>query len=295
ESQLSEGATLPTLKRNVAGAPKTTGFESYDGPELPKQNKMYRGRIDVARLREASTGTQGFNLLVVLEAEKGSEDAKYDGYPAWVDIWLADKEPNQAREAAFYRAVGVSEAKLESGDIPISHDDIDDGGKIKKVGGKNPIGAIVKVDMRTDKYGDEVRMKGDAVWPVKKAEGKSAVEEEPDEADLEDATDADEMDPEEREEELRDMKLPELRRIAKAYDIETRGKKLDGLVEAILEAEYPEDEEETEEEQSAEDLYAEVKKLTLPNLRKWALENGDYDKADLKDLSKDDILEMLVD
>jgi hypothetical protein len=327
---------VPSLKRNVQGAPEETGFESYDGPELPMLNKMYRGRIEVARIREASTGTKGINLLVKFQAESGSPDAKYDGYAAWCDLWLGDKEPNQAREAAFYRAVGVPKSKLDAGDVIVKHDDIDDGGAITAVAGRKVIGQIVKVDMRTDRYENETRMKADSVWPAMKdgaKSSKSEPEEEPDDDAMEDVS--------EREAELLEMKLPALRSLAKEYEIKTRGVSQEDLVAAILEAEAedePDDDErraeleamslpalrkiakeeyeittrgksaevlvdeileaeaeaEPEGEAGEEDLYAVVSQYSLPNLRKWALENGEYKQADLKDLSKEEILDLLI-
>lgn len=297
---------MPSLKRNVSKAPDKTGFESYDGPNPPKQAKVYRGRIKIARVREASTGTIGLNFLVDFEAEKGSPDAQYDGYPAWVTLWLSDKEPNQAREKQFYRAVGVPDNKLD--DVNVVHDAIDDGGEIKKVGGRKVVGQIVKVDMQTERYNDELQLKGDAIYPAGKSKGK--VDPDEDVADPDDGADpdadllddaGDEQTYEEREAELADLKLPALRKIAKSdYDLPTQGKNAEALRADILEHEYPDDGEGEGDEGDGEGGdeehdYAVVAELKLPALRKWAIENGGYEEADLKGVKHADILELLVD
>lgn len=296
---------MPSLKRNVAHAPDSTGFESYDGPQPPLQQRMYRGRIEFVRIREASTGRLGINMLVKFLAEKGDKDnAKYDGYPAWVTLWLADKEPNQVREKNFYRAVGVPDDKLEN--VNIVHEDVEDGGEVKKVGGRNPVGRIVKVDMRTERYEEELQLRADAVYPAKESKAADAdpdeSEEEPDEDLLEDAEESEEeWDEEARREELGEMKLPDLRSLASSdYEIETKGKKRQALIEEIIAHEAPEEEEpEDEEEESEEEEeelpdYNKMSEMKVPALRKWAVENGDYDEDDVKGLKKQEILDMLV-
>jgi hypothetical protein len=291
---------MPSLKRNVKNAPDSTGFESYDGQNPPMQNKMYRGKIEVARVREAATGTIGINLLVKFEAKKGDkENAKYDGYPAWVDLWLADKEPNQAREKNLYRALGVPDSKLE--DVNVVHNDIDDGGEIKKVSGRNPIGRVVMIDMKVDRYEGENRLKGDAIYPVKDQSSKSVAEEpeeEPDDEDdlIEPDEDGD-VDYEEREEELKGMALGALRKLASGdYDIETKGVKKDVLVTEILTQEYPDNgEEEPEDEEDDEKVSAEdLRGMTLSKVKAFAKENADYTDADLKGEKKADIIDLLI-
>jgi hypothetical protein len=248
--------------------------------------------------------------------------------------------------------LGVSKEKLDSGDVPVKHKELDDGGEIQAVAGKKPVGQIVKVDLRVDRYEGVSRLKADSIWPAS-SDGKASkatesddeeppddetdlmqddeerraeleamkipavraiareyelkvrgvsqedlieaileAEAEPEEGEAEGEGDA-EPDDAEREAELQDMSLPALRKLAKEYEITTRGKSSEKLVEEILEYEAEAEPENGEPE--AEDLYATVKALSLPKLRKWALENGEYKASDLKDLEAEDILEMLVD
>lgn len=294
---------MPKLKRSVKGAPDKTGFESYDGPE-PRPG-VYRGRVKAASVREASTGTIGFNVLVELEARKGDkENARYDGYPAWVRLWLTDKEGNLAREKQFYRALGI-----KTDDPDTIHDEIDDGGKIKTIGRINPINKIVKVDIKSELYEGDRRLSPDAIYPVDPAK-ESAAEDEPEDDDIDDDDDIDEDedfdddDVEEDEDEADDdmpdyssMKLPELKKLAKDAGIDSKGKSAKALAAALTEAweAEDEDEEEPEDEEPEGTTVAEAREWKLPQLKKFAREEGGYENSDLTGLKAGQIIEMLVD
>lgn len=293
---------MPKLKRSVKGAPDKTGFESYDGPD-PRPG-VYRGRIKAASVREASTGTLGFNVLVELEARKGDKEAaRHDGYPAWVRLWLTDKEGNLAREKQFYRALGV-----KTDDPDTIHDEIDDGGKIKTIGRVNPIGKIVKVDIKTERYDNETRLSPDAIYPVDPAK-ESDADDEPDEDEPDDDIDEDEdfddddvEDEDDLDEEMPDyasMKLPELKRLAKEAGIDSKGKSAKALAAALTENwesnDEEEDEDEPEEDEPEGTTVAEAREWKLPQLKKFAREEGGYANSDLTGLKATEILEMLVD
>lgn len=289
---------MPSLKRNVKDAEERTGFETYDGEEPPKG--IYRAKIKSVKIREASTGTMGFQVLAILEAREGSAHSKFDGFPAWTNIWLTDKEANQAREKAFYRSVGAS----TDGETNVVFEDLEDGGRVKKIGGKDPVGAIVKVDLkREDGYG----MQGDTIYPVdpakEKASKKSAPEpDEDDEDDLIEDDDTAEEDEGYTAEELRALSLPELRKLAKESGLEVKGLKKDDIVDSLIDFfaegdDEDEDEDDDEDEVEGDEVItaADLLEYTLPNLKKFAREEGGYSNDDLKGLKKEEIVELLVD
>lgn len=298
---------MPKLKRSVKGAPDRTGFESYDGPE-PKPG-VYRGKIKTCALRESSNGSGNlyYNVLIELEARKGDkENVRYDGYPAWVRLVMTEKEGNLAREKQFYRALNL---KTEEPDV--LHDEIDDGGKVKKIGGKDPIGAIVKVDIKTDRYEGEQRLSPDAIYPVDPAKESDADadEEEPeeDDDDIDEDEDFDDDDVEDEEDEAEEevpdyasMKLPELKRLAKDAGIDSKGKSAKALAAALTEAweaeeDEADDDDEPEEDEEEGTTVAEAREWKLTQLKKFAREEGGYPAADLNGLKAPEIIEMLVD
>lgn len=247
---------MPTLKRNVKDAPDRAGFEPYEGP-TPRRG-TYRGVIKSMKLKKAaSSGRDGFGLVVEFQALEGSDHAKYDGYAAYPDVWLGDNESLQAREKQLYRAIT---GKAEPGEVNVV---TDDSGKVTKVGGVNPVGKFILVVMKDEIYDNESRIKADDIF-APKTQGPAAKsstpepEEDDDQEALEDAEDdGEEIDPEERETELKALTLPALRKVAGELEIETKGLTKVALVEAILDAEFGEVEdeeaEESDEEEEADD------------------------------------------
>lgn len=253
---------MPAIKRNVSKAADTTGFEPYDGPTPPKG--LYRAIIKSGKITKAKTGRDGIIIVAELEAVKGSNHAQYDGYPAFTRIYFGDEgeEILQTREKQFYKSLGLNP---EKGDVSIVCDALEDGGRIKTIGGKKIEGKEVLVDLREETYEGEPRTSSDGIMPVKKVTTKDEPVEddevEDDEDDLVEAetedeeTEDDEEDPEvaERTEELQALTLPALRKIAKALDLDPSGLKKAEIVESILDAEFPVEGDEEAEDEDDED------------------------------------------
>lgn len=286
-----------------------TGFESYDGPE-PTKSGMYRAKIVAAkykRFRENDEGVQneGLVISVLLEAQKGDpkKHRVFDGWPKTTNLVFMDKEAMIARESNFYAALGVKDEPT----IDIVKGDLEKGVKVNKIGGKDPIGVYVNVDLKPDrdtsrgltidgiyKFRDDVKFevpeedetdeddlmdeededlselslaelrarakdlgiktvglkKDDLIDAITDAEADAEEEAEDDEDDPEDE---DEGEFEEREEELGGMSIPELREILKELGGKTTGLKKDGLVEAILDLEFPDEEDDEDEDEDDEE------------------------------------------
>jgi hypothetical protein len=248
---------VPKLKRNVKNAPERTGFEPYDGPEPTPGFR--RAVIKSAKVVESANGRPGFLVTAELEAKKGSQDAKFDGYPAFTRIWLGteDSAPEAllAREAAFYRAVT---GKKNLADVDVVHEDSDGGGKITKINGVNPVGKAVLVELQYETYNGERRISSDGIYPAK-ADDVDADETESDEPEEEPDEDEDllESDDEEieipSETELKKMPIADLRNLAEDLGVDTdEVKRKSDLIAAILEDPDEESDDEDEEEDEAE-------------------------------------------
>jgi hypothetical protein len=250
---------VPKLKRNVKNAPERTGFEPYDGPEPTPGFR--RAVIKSAKVVESANGRPGFLVTAELEAKKGSQDAKFDGYPAFTRIWLGteDSAPEAllAREAAFYRAVT---GKKNLADVDVVHEDSDGGGKITKINGVNPVGKAVLVELQYETYNGERRISSDGIYPAKADDvdadetESDEPEEEPDEDEDEDLLESDDEEIEiPSEADLKKMSIADLRSLAEELGVDTDGLKKAQLVEAILaDPDEESDEEDEEEEDEAE-------------------------------------------
>jgi hypothetical protein len=264
---------MPSIKRSSKAVEVKTGFETYDGP-MPGRG-MYRGRITKLAYREYGTGTTGLQAVVILEAVKGDpkNHAQFDGYTAFGRVFFTDSEQAQARESNFYAALGLKDNPTivtEDGDISDRS-----GVTVTKIGGKNPVGAFVNVDLRVSRDRDG-EMEVDGMYKVKEISAASTVrnsspvsddaaDEDDDlmEDEAEDET-AEEEEAEESEEdaeviareaELTKLTLAKLRAEAKNLEIDTTGLKKDELISEILDAEFgvAEEEDESEEDEEAEE------------------------------------------
>lgn len=263
---------MPSIKRsNVKAEEKKTGFESYDGPE-PHKRGMYRSQIKQASFKQFKSGAQGFVLLVELEAQKGDpkDHAQFDGFPLFTNLVLGDKEAMLTRESNFYAALGVKDGPA----IVFEDGDLEDGVKIKTIGGKSPLGIYVNADIKMGSYNGETRPEVDGIYKLRElttATKPTAIEadedeEEEEDEDLLESDEAEEAEEEqtaeEREAELNGASLADLRKLAKEdYDIKTVGLKKPDLIAAIIDYEFgsevladdEEDEEEPDEEEVEED------------------------------------------
>lgn len=248
---------MPSVKRTgVKAAEVKTGFESYDGPE-PTKRGMYRARISIFQFKQFRTGSQGFKIQVILEADKADPKGhkQFDGYPQFANIVFGDKEAMITRENNLYAALGL---KDEPTIVYDDKGDLEDGIDIKTLGGKS-LAALkkvyVNVDLKPRRDGQD-GMEVDGIYKLKEVAGtaKTVVPDEEPEEDEDLMEDEGEDETEEAEEsradELAGAALTDLRALAKEYGIKSTGLKKDELVDAIIdyEADLPEEDEAEEDE-----------------------------------------------
>lgn len=257
---------MATIKRSgVKAQEHKTGFESYDGP-TPNKRGMYRAKISQFEYQQFKSGAMGFKILLQLEAS--ADDPKghaiYDGYTIFTRIVFGDKEALITREENLYAALGVKDEPTISIPGNPSEDDLKNGVKVEKIGGKSPIGLVVNADIKmSTQAGYEGDPEVDGIYKVKgsTASAKSSApiiadDEEDlleDEEELEEEGEDDEFAA--RSAELNSAAVAELKELAKGYEIKLTGLTKPKLIDAILDYEFtavPEDEEELEEEEELE-------------------------------------------
>ena len=153
---------MPKFKRQVSNAPDQQAAAVYEGPDVP--DGTYSGILRWMKYRESrKKGTPFWNNLVVLDAkDKEGSNAKYDGYAVFVEVYMVDEsDVNEAREKSLYTAISGK------ADVDIITDDKVQGDPIvTKVGGFNPSGTRVYVQLRTE-YDEEYgsRQRGTWIYP----------------------------------------------------------------------------------------------------------------------------------
>lgn len=266
---------MPSLKLNVDTKAKS-GFEPYDGPEVPTGNG-YEAVIKKVALKKSKTGNMYFNVVLELQT-KDKERVKYNGAPVFHRIMIMDSESQQARLGMFMEAItGANKAEqsvvYEGGEDEISSSA---GAKVTKIGGKNPVGKVVKVDVRYNNDGDYGRqMNPDNLRKAGPVSSDDDIDEDdidveededeatsaesadsPDEADEDETDEDDDLTEDERRAELKKLPIKELRELAEeTEEIETKGLKKADLVEAIVAWEFDlnEDDEDADEDEDSED------------------------------------------
>ncbi|AWY05143.1 hypothetical protein SEA_KRAMPUS_46 [Microbacterium phage Krampus] len=245
---------MPSIKSRMPSGIKSqevkTGFEAYDGP-VPDKRGFYRAKITSLKWGKNSGGSYGFTLVANLEAAAGDpkDHAQFDGMPMFSHSIITEtadgsalKEGSVNNLSNLYAALGAK----DDPDVIVAKGDPDENKlDVTKVGTVNPIGRIINIDMGFETYNGERRPTVSGVFAFKEEAGKTSrkatavVEEEPeDEDDDEDLTEDDEEFAA-REEELNAMTLAKIKGIAK--ELKVTGKNKAELVEAILDAEFPED------------------------------------------------------
>jgi hypothetical protein len=248
-----------------------SGFESYDGVE-PKSG-MHRAVIKNIRFKQFKSGSHGFVVLTELLAAKGDPRGHkaYDGWPDFTNVVAspADDEPmkegSQRGLSNFLAALGVG----DDPDIVFEDGDLTKGVKLKKIGTKTITAiegkAIVTVDIGSETYNDETRMRVRNIFKAKedgvKFDGTTEDEEAEDETDIDEAEEeAEEDDAEvaEREAELTKLTIVKLRAAAKESGLtaaDIKGLSKEELISAILDEEFgvAEDEDEEAEEESVDE------------------------------------------
>lgn len=241
-----------------------SGFTPYEGP-LPKPGTIYPVVQKAATIRltgpnSKSPGTPYINTM--WEVESG----ECKGFTAWHRLIPGEHEIQQTRIAQYMQAVcGKNMAD-------VVHDEVEDGGKVTKIGGRNPVGVKAgmtfqrKKDTQNAMEGEETPWIAEAADIIPGWKPKSKVEAE-DEAEPEDDDVEDEIEDDEDVEEPEDEE---------AEDDE------DDSDDADEEEDEDADDEDEDEEEADGVPYEEAAKMSLVQLKKLAKDN-DYEDSDLTD------------
>lgn len=238
-----------------------SGFTPYEGP-LPKPGVIYPVVQKSASIRltgenSKNPGTPYINTMWEIES------GECKGFTAWHRLIPGEHEIQQTRIAQYMQAVcGKNMAD-------VVHDEVEDGGKVTRIGGRKPEGVKAgmtfqrKKDTRNAIEGEETPWIAESADIIPGWKPKSKVEAEdeaePDEDDVEDEDDVDvedEADEEPEDEESEDD-------------------------EDEPEEDDEDDEEDDSDEEEAEGVaYEEAAKMSLVQLKKLAKDN-DYEDSDL--------------
>lgn len=245
---------MPTLKFGHLDEVDTdsSGFEIYDGP-TPKPG-IYTAKIKVMRVKMSKAGNAYFSILTEFCDDSSADKAETVGFPLWVNITPGEAEVQQIRTAQLFRAICGKKGPN------VTHEDLDDGGKVLKVGGKDPLGTEVRVEVKREVYEGESRAVAQSILPSKaKKEDVEEIDEVEEDEEIE--AEVEEVEEEAAEEDSEDeaiaysvaskKALPALKKIAKeagydASDLKEYKKKED-LLELLVEdgvVEEPESDEE---------------------------------------------------
>jgi hypothetical protein len=249
---------MPSVIKRKTSHIESSGFDIYTGEEPPRGG--YRAVIKKCAIQKSKGDNLMYAIVVELKAKPGTPKSQYDGWPSFPYIVMTDTEGNLAREQAFYMAIcGKADAEVST---------VADASKFKpgdkqqtpvtKIGGQNPVGKIVNVQVKDETQEDgSTRKVVDRIFRVRDEDAEDTAADEPDIED-EDDEDAEGL-PLYEEDDLRTKGLPALRKILQdefGMDV-TEAKSLktkDALVSAILEAQDEEaDEDEDEDEEDPED------------------------------------------
>lgn len=274
---------------------KSTGFGVYEGPE-PK-NGVYNGIIKSMTMRESKAGNLYFNLLIEFADNEGEKEV-YNGFPLWDMVVPGDHEFQQTRVAQLINAVcGRAEADVDYNAL----DAKEDKGKVNKIGGKNPVGTKVKVNVvrqRDNRTEGEWQVRSQDIFPRSSAPVEDIEVEDVEPVEAEGGVDPDAVDVDELRDELEGLGLPALKQRAKELEIdasELKGKKKPELIDLIValyeDDEEPEDEDEDEDE-ADEDSEDELQALDTKELKARAKANGASIK-DLKGLDDEGLRELI--
>lgn len=302
-------AALGTVAdKSLADVDPDTIDNIYDEADLGVPPKgAYLSNLKRLQGTESKSGDPMLKMVLEFAEPKGSKKAKYNGYSIWnyqvstperasgvnglLHALLDGKPPAQRKK--------VIEAYW-SGNVVV-----DDDGFIKKIGTWTvPESILVGVNTATEnsaEYGERLRVAWNGIMPASNRPASKVAEpdEDEDDEDTEDATEEEEGDDEfdAREEELNGFSLAGLRKLAKELGVTGKGK--DGLVTAILNAEFaddeePEDEPEEDEEEPEDDETEgdEFDEMERADLKKFNTANKLGIKVTTK-MSDDDLREAI--
>lgn len=228
------------------------GFEPYEG-DVPKPG-IYNAEIRSVRMRTSAAGNTYFNVLLVLGPDGDKpEKNKYIGCPVWERVVPGDSDVQKERLAKFFKAVS---GRVK---VNVEHDPVDEGGRVTKIGGKDPVGVKVRAIVTREMFNGEPQPRVSELvpwdskknkWPTNVVAEKAVDEEEDEDVVAEDEEEDDEgVDVEAaiaaREAELAKMDRAQLKTLLKGLDSAFKVLKRhtdDELRSAIIDLEFPEDE-----------------------------------------------------
>lgn len=272
---------MPKMKFGVGNNVSTdSGFAPYEGP-LPKPAVIYPVVQKSATIRltgENSKAPGTAYISTLWEIESG--DCK--GFTAWHRLIPGEHEIQQTRIAQYMQAVcGKNQAD-------VVHEDVEDGGKVKTIGGRKPEGVKAgmtfqrKKDARNAIEGEEVPWTAEAADIIPGWKPKTKVDEDDAAEDLDDEPEEDEEydDADEPEEDVEEEPEPPAKPASRR-----RTKPAPAPEPEPEEDDEPDDEEEddSDEEDGDEEsalAYEEAAKLSLVQLKTLAKEN-EYEAKDL--------------
>ncbi|QYW07320.1 hypothetical protein SEA_ROONEY_63 [Streptomyces phage Rooney] len=240
-----------------------SGFTPYEGP-LPKPGVIYPVVQKSASIRltgenSKNPGTPYINTMWEIES------GECKGFTAWHRLIPGEHEIQQTRIAQYMQAV----CGKNSADVV--HDEVEDGGKVTRIGGRKPEGVKAgmtfqrKKDTRNAIEGEEtpwIAESADIIpgWkPKSKVEAEDEAEPDEDDVEDEDVEDEDDVADEEADEEPED----------------------DEDSDEEDDSEEEDDEEDDSDEEEPEGVaYEEAAKMSLVQLKKLAKDN-DYEDSDL--------------
>ena len=238
-----------------------SGFTPYEGP-LPKPGTIYPVVQKAATIRltgpnSKAPGTPYTNTMWEIES------GECKGFTAWHRLIPGEHEIQQTRIAQYMQAVCGKNA------ADVVHDEVEDGGKVNKIGGRNPVGVKAgmtfqrKKDTQNAMEGEEtpwIAESADIIpgWkPKSKVEAEDEAEPEDDEDEIEDDEDVEEPEDDEAEEDEDDS---------------------DDADED--EGDDEEDEDSSDEDEEEGVPYATAAKMSLVELKKLA-KQYEYEDSDL--------------
>lgn len=274
----------------------------YDEADLGVPPKgVYLSNLKRLQGTESKAGDPMLKMVLEFAEPKGSKKAKFNGYSIW-NYQISTKE----------RASGVNGLlhALLDGKTPAQRKKIidqywaknvivDEDGFIKKIGTWNvPESIMVGVNTaeeNSSEYGQRLHVAWNGIMPASDRPASKATPE-PEDDDEPETDDEPAEDVDAREEELSGLGLAELRKLAKGLGVTGKGK--DGLIEAILDAEFAddepedEDEDEDEEEEADEPEGDEFDEMDRAVLKKYNTAEGLGIKVTTK-MSDDDLRDAI--
>jgi hypothetical protein len=209
---------------------KSSGFEPYEGP-LPRPG-TYAAVIRSCKIRISQAGNPYFNVLFEFADQVNAEKQAFKGYPLWDKIVPGDSDIQKERVGKLaYTVCGKVKAV-------VNHEEVTDGGTVKTIGGKDPVGVRCKVVVSRGSFNGEpiLELRDLFPWPKDEAWPEGSPEDGDDSEEMEEVEDdeADDEADEEEEVEEEDDEAEEEEEEEDDDEFETRKAELAGWSRADL-------------------------------------------------------------